>query len=92
MKTRVSKAIVRLTVAGILAGSMIGIAGPAQAYTSEHVLLAPQTGAPAGELGLSSPGDPSVVVSRGWVYGGVNTQAAKDCYWFKGRLYCITYG
>ena len=77
MKTRVSKVIVRLTVAGILAGSMIGIAGPAQAQTSEHVLLARQIGVPAAELGLSNPVDP---------------EAAKDCYWFNGRLYCITYG
>lgn len=47
------------------------------AQGSEHVLLARQTGVPAAELGVSNP---------------VGPHEAKDCYWFKGKLYCITYG
>jgi hypothetical protein len=77
MKATISKNILRLTALGMLAGSMIGIAGPAQAQTREHILLARQVPVPvATDLDLANPNGP---------------QTLKDCWWNNGRLYCIYY-
>ena len=104
MKTRVSKAIVRLTVAGILAGSMIGIAGPAQAQTREPRQTLFQTQQDPSNPDESSPpvsirfelrdaaGPSNPDVSSPELSNPVDPEEAKDCYWFNGRLYCIYYG
>ena len=76
MKALLSRNILRLTALGMIAGSMIGVAGPAQA--KEHILLARQIPVPvAAELDLADPTDP---------------QEARYCHWHNKRLYCITLG
>jgi translation elongation factor EF-Tu-like GTPase len=78
MKATISRNVVRLTALGMLAGSMIGIAGPAHAQTKEHILLARQVPVPvAVELDIADPTDP---------------QEARYCHWHNKRLYCITLG
>lgn len=117
MKTRFSKTIVRLTAASILAGSMIGIAGPAQAQTRAPVKWSIQgtdSNADVSNPELSNPelsnpdvssppvsirfelrdaaGSSNPDVSNPELSNPMGPQEAKDCYWFKGRLYCIYYG
>jgi translation elongation factor EF-Tu-like GTPase len=77
MKAIIARNVVRLTALAMLAGSMIGIAGPAQAQTREHILLARQIPVPvATVLDIADPTDP---------------QTLKDCWWNNGKLYCIYY-
>lgn len=77
MKAILSRNILRLTALAMLAGSMIGIAGPAHAQTREHILLARQVPVPVlAELDIANPTDP---------------QTLKDCWWRDGKLYCIYY-